>query len=196
MIRSLRGRVLEKSDGRITVETGGVGYEVHASERTLRAAGAGGPVFLWIEESTSPYGQAVLYGFSTEEERDLFRLLRDHLPKTGSKKALDYLNRIGRSLDTFRRAVMTGDESHLCRLFRFRRNTARKLIAALQEKIGRIPSGSGPGPRIEPAAEGLIALGFSEQEALVAASEAAARLPEEAETEEILREALKRLARR
>ncbi len=82
MITHLRGIIDSRSEGRVVLEAGGVGYEIFVAFATLeKLPVVGAEAKLYIIESMAMYGGAVsLYGFATSEEREIFLLLREHVP--------------------------------------------------------------------------------------------------------------------
>lgn len=205
MIAFLRGTVLEKGGGRVVVEAGGVGYEVFVSESTLRRVGpAGEPAELFVSESSPLYGGGTtLYGFLSKDEKEVFLTLKEHVPSTGAKKALEHLDKASRSLPDFRRAILEGDARILAGVFGFTRKTADKLVASLKDKLGEAagvpPRGAAAGeaPRtrsMQQALDALIALGYTPNESRQALASLTPGLQgREPKIEEIIRLALKQL---
>lgn len=201
MIAYLKGRVVAKGAESAVIETGGVGYEVFFCEPSLDSLGPeGAPAEAFIAESISMYGGTALYGFLSREEKQLFDLLRDAVPNTGAKKAMDYLGKAVKSLPDFTRAVAAKDPKPLTAIFGFTAKTAEKLIAALKDKL---PASGLAGPAGAPGAvpasymqamSALTALGFRAAEARAALEEAAAEAGQQASAEAIIRLALKRLS--
>ena len=90
---------------------------------------------VFVVESMAMYGGGVtLYGFLSREEKEIYLLLRE-VPGTGSKKALDYLDKIAKSFPDFRRAILDSDTRMLISLFGFTKKTADKMIVALKERL-------------------------------------------------------------
>lgn len=198
MVYFLRGILDERGIDHVIIETGGVGHKVFVPVSTGdKLPAMGREIKLFIVESTAMYGgSTTLYGFLTKEEKEFFSLLRDEVPGAGAKKALDYLDKVTKSLPDFRRAVMGRDIAALTGIFGFTRKTAEKLAAALKDKIGGITlSGKEkwePVAAASPAAEaiaGLVALGYKEAQAREAVEKAAAYTGA-ATVEDILRRAL------
>ena len=197
----LRGTVDDRGIDNVIIEAGGVGYKILVPISTAeKMPRQGAEVKLFIVESTAMYGgSTTCYGFLTREERDFFSLLKDEVPGAGARKALDYLDKVTKSLPDFRRAVMGRDIAALTGIFGFTRKTAEKLAAALKDKIGGI-SLSGkekwePLPVSSPAAEaiaGLVALGYKEGQARESVEKATADTSV-ASVEDILRRALTNL---
>ncbi|MFA6028974.1 MAG: Holliday junction branch migration protein RuvA [Elusimicrobiota bacterium] len=205
MIAFLRGRVLERSAERVVLDAGGVGYEVCVNGATsARLSGEGGEAALHVVESAALYGGTVtLYGFLEREEKELFLCLKENVPGTGAKKALEYLDKASRSLPDFHRAVLEGDAKVLSAVFGFTRKTAEKLLAGLKGKLGGIEvrgpervlrAGRAEAGTLSRAVEALSALGYKPSESAPAVESIARELGgREASVEEILRMALKRL---
>ena len=201
MIAYLKGLVVIKNAESAVIETGGVGYEVFFCEPSLDALGPeGSPAEVFIAESISMYGGTALYGFRSREEKQLFDLLRDAVPNTGAKKAMDYLGKAVKSLPDFTRAVAARDPKPLTGIFGFTAKTAEKLIAALKDKLPAVGFGGAPGAFSAPvgsylqAMSALTTLGFRAAEARSALEEAAAEAGPQADAETIIRLALKRLS--
>ena len=75
MIGSLQGRLIIKQTPLIVVECAGVGYEVETPMSTfLELPAVGTEIFLHTHHLVRDDAQ-LLYGFSTEDEKVLFRLL-------------------------------------------------------------------------------------------------------------------------
>lgn len=201
MIAHLAGTIEAKNGSSVVVDVNGVGYEVFVPASTLTALPKdGAKVKFYITESTAMYGGATtLYGFITEQERDVFLLLKDEVQGTGAKKALEYLEKIGRSIPDFRRAVVNKDAGTLVAVFGFTKKTADKLIAALKDKAGQLPAqqqggagGRADGPRAE-AISGLVALGYSEGQAREAVDAALESSDGHKSVQELIKLALRQL---
>lgn len=198
MLAYLRGRVVRKDYESAVIEVNGLGYEVFFCAPTLEALGPEGSVVeVFLAESISMYGGASLYGFRTAEEKKLFDLLRDAVPNTGAKKALDYLGKAVRSMPEFASAVAAKDLKRLTAIFGFTAKTADKLISALKDKMPAAPAAPGTSAAsgaYAQAMSALTALGFRAGEARAALDEAAAEAGPAAGAEAIIRLALKRLS--
>ena len=134
------------------------------------------------------------------EEKEIYLLLRE-IPGTGSKKALDYLDKISESAPDFRRAVLESDARALISLFGFTKKTADKMIAALKDRMAGLrlagrekwsavlqPSG------VSEAIAALVSLGYRESEARAAIDNLSSKAKAEAKTTDLIKEALKQLA--
>ena len=200
MLAYLRGVIVVKNSESAVIETSGLGYEVFFCAPSLEALGPeGAPAEVHLAESISMYGGTALYGFRSIEEKRLFDLLRDAVPNTGAKKALDYLGKALKSMPDFTSAVAAKDSKRLTAIFGFTAKTAEKLINALKDKL---PSASPAAAAGYSAASGvyiqalnaLTALGFRAGETRGAVEEAAAQAGPGAGAETLIRLALRRLS--
>jgi holliday junction DNA helicase RuvA len=207
MIASLRGPVLTKDLERVVIEAGGVGYEVHVTAATSsRLPEAGAEALLYIAESFAMYGGgATLYGFLAPSEKALFEAFKEHIPGTGAKKSLEYLDKASKSLPDFRRAVLDKDAKILAAVFGFTKKTADKIIEGLKDKLEHV---SLPGAEkiaragapdmaegaLSQALNALGALGYRPAEARAALQAIAEENPGGGlPVEHLVRQALKRL---
>ena len=167
MIALVRGEVAVRRADHVVVACGGVGYRLAVSAETLRRVPAvGGEVTLHAhlvvrEDALS------LFGFATEEERDLFLALLG-VQSVGPKMALAVLS--GGPPRELLRAVAMGDTARLQAVPGIGRRTAERIVVELREKVGVVPDedpitvSRGDDPRLL-ARDGLVGLGFSVQEA-------------------------------
>ena len=210
MIGHIRGKLVEAQPTRVCVECGGLGYEVLiplSSYGKLPAVGA--EVFLRTHLTVREDAH-ILFGFATEEERELFRLLIDKVSGVGPVLALKVLS--GVNPDQFKACVMSGDTKTLSKLPGLGKKTAERIIVELKDKMSFAPTGTasatnaaGSSAQIAPAAAGadarfndavgaLVALGFKQADAWVAVRDRLA-LPDAADlsVESLVREAIKKL---
>jgi Holliday junction DNA helicase RuvA len=178
MLEYISGTLDSKSLDGIAVEAGGLGYLIFVPSSTFeKLPESGSRVKIYIFESVAGmYGGVInLYGFLTREERELFILIKDEVPGTGAKKALEYLDKISKSFADFKAAVASKNPSMLTGVFGFTKKTADKLIAALKDKIqlvnvaGKEKWSGAPyasaNPLADEAVSALIALGYKETQA-------------------------------
>jgi Holliday junction DNA helicase RuvA len=202
MITHLRGTVEQKHINTLILDVGGVGYEISVPLSTSEKVPApGNETKLYIVESVAMYGGSTsLYGFLSVEEREIFRLLKDEVQGTGARKALDYLDKVAKSLPDFRRCIIAKDVASLG-IFGFTKKTAEKLAVALKDKIGEIGLGGkekwAPAMGVRSSSDamaGLIALGYRESQARQAIEQALAGLEANSlSVEDIIRRSLKYL---
>ncbi len=167
MIALVRGQVAVRRPGEVVVDCGGVGYRLAVSAQTLaHVAAAGEPVTLHSHLVMRDDALA-LYGFATEEERELFLLLLG-VQAVGPKVALAVLS--GASPRELIGALAAGDASRFQAVPGIGKRTAERIIVELREKVGTVPDDDpivitrGDDPRLL-ARDGLVGLGFSVLEA-------------------------------
>ncbi|MEY2535131.1 MAG: holliday junction helicase RuvA [bacterium] len=169
MIALVAGEVAVRRSDHVVVETaGGVGYRLAVSAETLRHVPAvGRPVSLHAHLIVRDDALA-LYGFATEEERDLFLLLIG-VQSVGPKVALAVLG--GGTPRDLVLALATGDAARLQAVPGIGKRTAERIVVELREKVGvaepadaPITVSRGEDPR-RTAREGLLELGFAPAEA-------------------------------
>jgi holliday junction DNA helicase RuvA len=195
MIGSLRGRVASKSPPQLTVEVGGLGYELEAPLSTFFHLPAVGEEVHLLTHLVVREDAHVLYAFGTEEERRLFRSLIK-VSGVGPKIALGLLS--GISVADFADCVQRGDITALTRVPGVGRKTAERLIVEMRDRLAAAPVPAGAtaaasGSSAESEAYGaLVALGYRPAEAtrLLKAVGAGTH-----STEELIRRALQGAAR-
>jgi Holliday junction DNA helicase RuvA len=170
MIASVAGEVVVRRADHVVLETaGGVGYRLSISAETLRQVPpVGGSVSLLSHLSVREDAM-VLYGFATEEERELFELLVG-VQGVGPKVALAVLGG-GGPRDVIR-TIAGGDARTLQGAPGVGKRIAERIVAELRDKVGvDVPDADGPivvarsdGPH-ELARAGLLELGYEPGEA-------------------------------
>ena len=202
MIGSLSGLLLHKEPGQVLLDVQGVGYDIHTPVSAYESLPSeGNEAQLFVVESMAMYGGGItLYGFLTREEKEIYLLLRE-VPGTGSKKALDYLDKIAKSFPDFRRAILDNDQRILTSHFGFTKKTAEKMIVALKERLAglRVSGKEKWSPALAPAGvtdalSALVHLGYRENEARAALERLSPALRSDSPTADLVREALKQLS--
>ena len=166
MIALLQGTVAVRRADHVVVSCGGVGYRLSVSAETLRhVPRVGQPTEIHTHLIVRD-DALQLYGFATEEERDLFLLLIG-VQSVGPKMALAVLS--GGSPRDLLSAVAAGDTARLQAAPGIGKRTAERIVVELREKVGALPDEPivitrGDDPRML-ARDGLVGLGFSPQEA-------------------------------
>ena len=195
MIGRLTGTLIEKSPPQIVVDAGGVGYEVDVPMSTfygLPATGARVTLFTHLVVRDDAH---FLFGFASADERAAFRQLIK-VSGVGARMALAVLS--GMSVTELAQAVTLQEAGRLVKIPGIGKKTAERLLLELRDKLGRaVPSLSATGAEAAPAdgrsdiLNALVALGYSEREALSAMKE----LAEDVSVSDGIRHALKRLAK-
>jgi Holliday junction DNA helicase RuvA len=178
VIALVKGEVaVRRPDHAVVMTAGGVGYRLAVSAETLRQVPAvGKPVTLHAHTILRDDAIA-LFGFATEEERELFLLLLG-VQAVGPKVALAVLS--GGPPRELLGAIAAGDAKRFQAVPGIGKRTAERIIVELREKVGADAVGAdspivatrGDSPRAL-AREGLLELGFGapEAEALLNAAE-------------------------
>ncbi len=135
MIARLRGKVIEAYPNRLVVDVHGVGYEVFIPLSTFDRlhAAEGLEVDLRTHLHFSQLGQK-LFGFASEEERDVFLLLIDRVSGVGPTMAVSVLS--GMDVTRFKQAVVAGDVVGLSKLKGVGKKTAERIVLELKDKVG------------------------------------------------------------
>jgi Holliday junction DNA helicase RuvA len=174
--------------GEVVIDVSGVGYRLAVSGETLKQVPAAGKTVTLHSHLIVRDDALQLYGFATEEERDLFLMLLG-VQSVGPKVALAVLS--GGSPRELLSALAAGDSKRFQAVPGIGRRTAERIIVELREKAGvtlpedAISISASDDPRVL-AREGLVGLGFSLEEA----DKLLARAPGET-TEELIAHALR-----
>jgi Holliday junction DNA helicase RuvA len=166
MIALLEGRVAVRRANHVVVSCAGVGYRLAVSAETLRHVPRLGEEVALHTHLIVRDDALLLYGFATEEERDLFLLLIG-VQSVGPKMALAVLS--GGPPRELLSAVAAGDTARLQAAPGIGKRTAERIVVELREKVGAEPDEPiaitrADDPRML-ARDGLVGLGFSVQEA-------------------------------
>jgi Holliday junction DNA helicase RuvA len=172
LIGRLTGRLAGKNPPQVLVDVGGVGYELDVPMSTFYSLPASGEnVTLYTHLSVKEDSHS-LYGFATLEERSAFRQLI-RISGVGPRTALSVLS--GLSVGELAQAVAAQDQARLTRVPGIGKKTAERLLLELKDKLGDAVLGAG-GERAGDVVHALVALGYSEKEALNATKGLAAGL--------------------
>jgi Holliday junction DNA helicase RuvA len=167
MIALVRGEVAVRRGDHVVVDCGGVGYRLAVSAETLRHVPAVGHETTLHSHLVVREDALSLYGFATEEERDLFLLLLG-VQSVGPKVALAVLS-AGAPRDLLG-ALAAGDAARFQAVPGIGRRTAERIVAELREKAGvpdpaeQIRVTRSDDPRAL-AREALVGLGYAATEA-------------------------------
>ena len=190
MIGYIKGIVLSGNEKELIILTsGGVGYSVLTTSGYAGSKMPGDEAELFVETSVRE-DAIVLFGFRTEEEKELFNLLRE-VNKIGPKTALSILS--SSSAEEISAAISMGDSSFFKKVSGVGPKTAERIIIDLKDKVTKI---AGTTVQTTPedrqtmnAQEGLIALGYNPIQVRNALNKVKNR--QELRAEQIVREALR-----
>ena len=201
MIGRLSGQLLQKQAPELLIDVNGVGYEVSAPMSTFYALPEVGEKLVIHTHMVVREDAQLLYGFATESERTLFRILIK-INGVGPKLAITILS--GIAAEDFIRCIHDNDAAALVRLPGIGKKTAERLIVELKDKVGSedeagetsasaaVGAGVSVKSPIADAVSALVALGYKPNDAsrMVRSIET-----EGLNTEEIIRQALQGLAK-
>lgn len=177
MIGYVRGIVTHLFKDACYIDVHGVGYRVHVPLTTRQQLIEGKEFTLFTYVNVREDAMQ-LYGFSTEDEYDLFILLIS-VSGIGPKVALGILS--GMTPEAFKLAIINGQVGQLTKLPGIGKKSAERLVLELKDKLAKMttisidtPAAIQPitivpiGPSGE-AIEALVALGYAQKdvEALV-----------------------------
>ncbi len=201
MITHLDGKLESALPTQATVDVNGVGYELFiplSSYDKLPPAGQAVRILthLHVREDAQ-----ILYGFMSSAERDLFRLLVNHVSGIGPKLALAVLS--GMSVSNFKNAVVNSDVVSLSKISGLGKKTAERIVLELKDKVGVAAAWEAASATHAPTPEegqaneavlALIALGYKQVDAHKTVRDLQERERDIKSAEDLVKLALKRMA--
>lgn len=200
MIAFLSGTLAAALPTQVIIDVNGVGYEVSIPLSSYDRLPQPGQAVKLLTHLQVREDAHTLYGFTSEAERDLFRLLLHHVSGVGPKLALAVLS--GMSVTNFKGAVVAGDVAAIARVKGLGKKTAERIVLELRDKVGVAAAWEAASSLLVPtpaeaavndAVLALIALGYRQVEAHKAVKAVSAAVPG-AGADELVRRALKELA--
>jgi Holliday junction DNA helicase RuvA len=172
MIGFVRGKLVIKAPPHLTVDVGGVGYDIEAPMSTFYSLPALGSEVRLLTHLVVREDAHILYGFGTQEERALFRNLLK-VSQIGPKIALAILS--GVSLEGFATLVKMQDPAALTKIPGIGRKTAERVLMEMKDRLdaleqaARSMNNTGAVPMTASSTEGeawtaLVALGYKPTE--------------------------------
>lgn len=201
MITFLEGELTAALPTQAVVNVGGIGYEVLiplSSYDKLPPIGQDVQILTHLHVREDAH---LLYGFMTVPERDLFRLLVNHVSGIGPKLALAVLS--GMSVSNFKRAVVNADIGTLSKISGLGKKTAERIVLELKDKLGVVAAWEAASAAHTPTAEqsqaneavlALIALGYKQVDAHKMVREVQERERDMKTAEELVKVVLKKMA--
>jgi len=196
----LRGAVALKGAGAIALDVGGVGYQVHVPEPVQRRLALGQEVTL-ITHCHIREDAFTIFGFLREEDKRVFDMLLG-VSGIGPKMAMAVVSAM--SVAEFGRALLESDVDAFTKISGVGKKTAQRIVLEMKAKLGQDAElkaimgedlDSAEGGDRDDVMDALMALGCTPGEAKKAASGARRNLGAEAAAEEIVKAALRSLAR-
>ena len=211
MIASLRGTLLERGEGYVVVEAGGVGYQAHVTTGALvQLPAVGEEVRLHTRHVVREDAQ-LLFGFVERDELKLFDLLIA-VNGVGPRIAIAVLS--GLSPAHFARAIRDENLAAITAVPGVGRKTAERLVVELRDKLAFLPMAAAPAgagdrgagrekkpkvleksERYEDALAALLTLGYPAAQANEAVRRVSEDAGEGASAEDLVKRALATLVR-
>jgi Holliday junction DNA helicase RuvA len=205
MIGKLKGIVDTYGEDFVILDVGGVGYQVQCSARTLQELPASGqPAVLSIETYVRE-DQIRLFGFTSDIEREWFRLLQT-VQGVGARVALSVLGTLRPA--ELASAIAMRDKAMVARTPGVGPKVAERIVTELKDKVpafanvdpalvhlsGALDDHRAPRP-VADAISALVNLGYGQPQAAAAIAAASRSAGEKAETAQLIRLGLKELAK-
>jgi Holliday junction DNA helicase RuvA len=205
MIGKLKGIVDSYGEDYILLDVNGVGYQVHCSARTMQAMPSPGEAATLSIETYVREDQIKLFGFTSDSEREWFRLLQT-VQGVGAKVALSVLGTLKTS--ELATAISMRDKATVQRSPGVGAKVAERIVSELKDKVpafatidpaavhlaGALDEKRAPRPVMD-AVSALINLGYGQPQAAAAIAAAARNVGDAADTATLIRQGLKELAR-
>ncbi len=197
MIAYITGEVFDIEESSIILLVGGIGYQINMAQSSISSVEKGQNIGLYITESITQFDGTILYGFLNKADRELFLLFKNEIPNTGSKKALEFLNKALRSVADFHNAIINKDPKILTAIFGFTAKTAQKLIDSLSGKMdsisvqGEVKIKTAEIPFMADVLNALGALGYSAQESRRAIEQLYKQNSTQTNVEDLIKQALR-----
>lgn len=168
MFSYILGRITEKSEGQITLESNGIGYELNVSTKAMNYLDAfDGEVKIYTYFQVREDGVS-LYGFYSREEKDMFlRLIT--VSGVGPKGAITILSGIG--VTDLCVVIASQDVATLSAVKGIGKKTAERIIVELKGKVSldtsilSTPREKIASSELDDAIEVLVSLGLSKMDA-------------------------------
>ena len=201
MYEYIRGQFQGISKDYVVIELNNIGYKIFTSGNTMsNMPKVGDEVLLYLEQIVRE-DFIGLYGFTTREELEMFKLLLS-INGVGAKAALSLL--LISTVNNLKYAIMMGDEKHITRAPGIGKKTAQRIILELKDKLkpdeltseeGQLIEGindnSNYSFNINETLSALMALGYTEKEA----QKALEKVDKTLSIENMIKESLKLLMR-
>ena len=201
MYEYIRGQFQGICKDYVVIELNNIGYKIFTSGNTMsNMPKVGDEVLLYLEQIVRE-DFIGLYGFTTREELEMFKLLLS-INGVGAKAALSLLSIS--TVNNLKYAIMMGDEKHITRAPGIGKKTAQRIILELKDKLKPDELTSEEGQLIEgindnsdysfninETLSALMALGYTEKEA----QKALEKVDKTLSIENMIKESLKLLMR-
>jgi Holliday junction DNA helicase RuvA len=137
MYEYIRGKVVEINPALAVIEANGIAYSINITVHTYSQAGLNSESLLYLHHVVREDAQ-LLFGFSTKEERSIFRLLIS-VSGIGANTARLILSSL--TPEETRQAILSSDVRTLQGIKGIGTKTAQRLIVDLKDKFGKMTQG-------------------------------------------------------
>jgi holliday junction DNA helicase RuvA len=205
MIGKIKGIIDSYGADYVIVDVGGVGYQVHCSARALQMLPSPGQAATLSIETHVREDQIKLFGFTSDVEREWFRLLQT-VQGVGAKVALSVLGTL--KVSELASAVAMRDKAAVARAPGVGPKVAERIVTELKDKAaeftsidsaavqlsGALDEKRAPRPMTD-AVSALVNLGYGQPQAAAAIAAAARNVGDAADAATLIRQGLKELAK-
>ncbi|MBC8588694.1 Holliday junction branch migration protein RuvA [Paratissierella segnis] len=193
MIDFIMGDVVSIKDDYILLQNNGIGYKINTSVNTMMNLELGKKEQLIYTQLIVREDGLYLYGFSTEEEMEMFKLLI-MVTKVGPKVALGILSSL--STNQIQLAIMNNNIDKLCKAPGVGRKTAERIILELKDRINKEilieeEVEDNPNNNYQETVQALMNLGYTRYEV----DKAVRSLDKSISVEDMIREGLRVLSK-
>lgn len=199
MIYCLTGQIVKKNPEQVIISCAGVGYQVQVPASVagaLPAVGREGTLYTYMNITEN---DVALYGFATEEQQACFKMMIS-VSGVGPKVGLAILSVM--TPERIALAASAGDYKAFTAANGVGNKLAQRLALELKDKVGKglvggagleeLPGMQSPAGGVAQAMAALVSLGYSQSEAAAAV----AKLDESLPVEELIKLALRSMAKR
>lgn len=132
MYSYISGQIVNVENNLVTIDVGGIGYEIACSANTIVKVPTQGKAcklftYLYVRED-----EMSLYGFATREEKAMFLKLIT-ISGIGPKAAIGILS--GMKPEALAVAIVTGDIKTIAKIKGVGKKTAERVVLELREKL-------------------------------------------------------------
>ena len=199
MLASLNGKLILKDNNCAVVECGGVGFKCFITKNTFYNLGSvGDNAFLYTYLAVRD-DALDLFGFYSSDELEAFKLITS-VSGVGPKIGIAILSEF--TADNIMLYIASGDAKALTAASGVGIKLAQRIVLELKDKVGTVSIGNGmeavkavgnatSNTNSKEAIEALVSLGYTQSEASLAVG----RLDSSLATDDLIKQALKSLAR-
>lgn len=196
MIVSIEGKLVSSTLVSAVIDVNGIGYEIQVPLSVSTKFPSIGSQLKLHTYAIYREDKQELYGFSTTDERDFFKLMVEKVSGVGPKTALNLMSKL--SLNLLKDAITTRNADIIAKCHGIGKKSAERIIMELSDKdfstINHPQSinsnVSSLSTSMNDAIAALISLGYKANDAEKAIQRSISKLGNDASTENLIRSAL------